>query len=99
MAAAARARDLCADHPVARVGLLLDRLLARRSKERRPAAPRVVLRGRAEELGPASGADVGPRLEDVVVLAGERPLRALLPEDPVLLGLLDLGHLPPLSIL
>ena len=95
VAAAVRTQDLRPDHPVARVRLLLDRLLGRRCEERRPAAPGVVLRLRAEELSAAAGADVLPRLEDVVVLARERRLGALLAQDVVLLGR-ELG--PPLAI-
>src|SRR5205085_410651 len=76
-----------------------------RSEERRPAAPGVVLCLGGEELGAAAGAAVRPVLEDVVVLAAERPLRALVAEHvvllarqlgpPLLLGLLDLRHVPP----
>src|SRR4051794_19866821 len=100
VAAAARAEHLGPDHPVACVRLLLDR--AGRRRERRPTAAGVVLRIGVEELRPAAGADVGARLERVVVLAAERALRALLPEHAVLLvgellpplgvGLLDLRH-------
>ena len=89
--AARGAHDLGANHPVSRVGLLVDRVLAGRRVEGRPAAARVVLRLRAEDLGPATGAAIRARLEDVVVLAGERRLGALLPQDAVLLG----GELGP----
>src|ERR1700756_522819 len=102
MAAAFRAHDLGPHHPVARVRLLLDRLAARRRRERRPAAARVVLRVRLEQLGPAARAAVRPGLEDVVVLAREWRLCSLAAEDVVLLGrqlgaplrlgLLDLWH-------
>src|SRR5262249_56059607 len=55
-------------------------------RERGPGAARVVLGFRAEELGAASGAAVSAVVERVVVLAGERPLRALLSQHVVLLG-------------
>ena len=86
VAAARGAHHLGAHHPVARIGLLVDRILARRRVERRPAAARVVLRVGGEELRAAAGAAVGARLEDVVVLAGERRLGALLAQYAVCLG-------------
>src|SRR5579875_105882 len=102
VAAAARAEHLCPHHPVARVGLLLDGGLVRGRGERRPAAAGVVLRLRLEQRRAAAGAAVGAGLEDVVVLAAERRLGSLLPQDVVLLrrerlaplplGFLDLGH-------
>jgi hypothetical protein len=61
-------------------------LLARRRRERGPAAAGVELRVGDEQLGSAPGAPVGARLECVVVLASERALRALLPQNAVLLG-------------
>src|SRR5205823_13134791 len=55
---------------------------------------------RAEELGSAAGAAIDAGLEDVVVLAAERPLGSLLAEDVELLRrqlapplLLGLSHL------
>ena len=69
VAAAARAQHLGADHPVGDVRLLLDRVVALRRVEGGPAAARVVLRVRLEQLGAAPGAAVRARLEDVVVLA------------------------------
>src|SRR3954452_23833516 len=100
--AAGGAEHLGAFHAEGRVGLLVDRLRVGRRRERGPAAAGVVLRIGDEELCPAAGAPVGARLERVVVLAAERPLRALLAKDPVLLGrqlglpllwcFLDLGH-------
>src|SRR6266704_2580374 len=77
MAAAARAHDLRADHAVADVGLLVGRLLRRGCVERGPAAARVVLRARDEQLRSAAGALVRARLEDMVVLAAERRFGAL----------------------
>src|SRR5205823_14760684 len=57
--------------------------------------------------GPAAGAAVRARLEDVVVLAAERRLRTLLAQHlvllgrqllpPLLLGLLDLRHEPSVA--
>src|SRR5690606_16709005 len=87
VAAAARAQNLGAHHPVARVGLLVDRALAGRGVEGRPAATGVGLRVGVEQLGPAAGAAVRAGLEHVVVLAGERRLGALFAEDPVALGI------------
>src|SRR6266581_2549973 len=58
MAAAARAHDLGANHPVGRVRLLVDRIARGGRVERRPSAAGVVLRVRAEQLGAATGADV-----------------------------------------
>ena len=52
VAAAGRAQDLGAHHPVGRVGLLVDRLLAGRRGERGPAAAGVVLRVGVEQLAP-----------------------------------------------
>ena len=85
-----------------RIGLLVDRVLAGRCVEGRPAAPGVVLRLRLEQRRAAARAAVRARLEGVVVLAAERRLRSLLAEDvellrrelraPLLLGLLDLRH-------
>src|SRR5438270_2569365 len=72
-------------HEEAPVLLGLDRVLARRLVERGPAAAGVVLRVRAEELRTAAGTPVDARLEHVVVLAAERPLGSLLPEDVELL--------------
>src|SRR4051812_12944816 len=105
MATAVRARHLGADHPVARVRLLVDRIVARRGVERGPAAAGVVLRLGGEQLRAAAGAAVRAVLEDGVVLAAERPFGALLAQDAVLLGaqlgpplgfgLLDLGHASP----
>src|SRR4051812_24671281 len=102
MAAAARAEDLGPHHPVARVGLLVDGVAGGRRAERGPAAARVVLRVGVEELGAAPGAAVRAGVEGLVVLAGERRLGRLLPQDPVLLvaelappvlvGLLDPRH-------
>src|SRR5919197_1542251 len=85
MALARGAQHLGPAHEEAPVLLGLDRILARRLVERRPAAAGVVLRLRAEELGAAAGAPVDARLEHVVVLAAERPLGSLLPEDVELL--------------
>ena len=83
----------------------LDGLAARGRVERWPAAAGVVLRLGLEQLGAAAGAAVDAVGEDVVVLAGECPLGALLAQHavllggqllpPLLLGLLNLGHLPP----
>src|SRR5215207_10134888 len=86
MPAARGAHHFGSDHPVRRVRVLVDRALARRSGEGGPPAARVVLRFRAEELGAAAGAAVRSVVERVVVLAAERPLRALLAEDAELLG-------------
>src|SRR5436305_8983593 len=86
VAAAVRAGHLRPHHAVARVGLFVDGVRGRRRVERGPAAAGVVLRLRAEQLGPAAGATVRPVLEDVVVLAGERGLGALLSKDAVLVG-------------
>src|SRR4051812_48987721 len=85
VAATGGAHDLGAHHPTARVGLLVDRLVARRGGERRPAAAGVVLGVGDEELGVAAGTVVGAGLEDMVVLARERRLGALLAQDPILL--------------
>src|SRR5207237_651174 len=102
VAAAARAQHRWAHHAVARVGLLLHRVLAGRGGEGRPAAAGVVLRVGVEQLRTAAGAPVRPGLEDVVVLSAERRLGPLVAEDPILLGgqllaplllgLLDLCH-------
>src|SRR5581483_2838384 len=69
----------------ARIGLLVDRLDRGGREERRPAAARVVLRLRREQLRPAPRAAVGARLERVVVLARERRLGALLAQHVVAL--------------
>src|SRR4051812_49611721 len=105
MSAAVRAHDLGADHPEGHVAVLVDRVPARRRVERRPAAAGVVFRLGLEELGAAAGAAVRAVLEDVVVLARERPLCSLLPQDavlvraelqaPFLLGLLNFRHHAP----
>src|SRR5205807_9811081 len=58
LAAAASAHHFRAHHAEAGVGLLLDRLLARRRVEGRPAAARVVLRVGDEQLGSAARAVV-----------------------------------------
>src|SRR4051812_2256610 len=104
VAAAVRAHDLRAHHPVARVRLLVDRSVSCRGEERGPAAAGVVLRLGLEQRRAAAGADIRPVVEDVVVLAGERALRGFLPENAVLLGrqlraplrfgLLDWAHGP-----
>src|SRR5436190_7679148 len=86
MTAARGAHHLGAHHPERRVRLLVDRLLARRRVEGRPAAAGVVLRVGAEELGAATGAPVRAGLEDVVVLAGEGTLGPLLAQYTELLG-------------
>src|SRR5947209_6389376 len=86
VAAAARAQHFGANHAVAGVGLLLDRVLAGRRVERGPAAARVVLRVRLEQLRSAAGAAVRPRLEDVVVLTREGRFRSLLPQHVELLA-------------
>ena len=86
VAAARRAHDLGANHPVARVGLRDDAVERRRLEEARPAAARLELRVRAEELRPAAGAAVDAVAVLVPVRAGERALRALAPQDLVLLG-------------
>src|SRR6185295_17785516 len=88
------------------VDFLVDRLRGRRRVERRPAATRVVLRLRHEQLGAAARTVVLAGLEGVVVLAGERRLRPLLAQDavllgcqlrtPLLVGLLDFRHQSPL---
>src|SRR6202011_2306748 len=85
-AAAICADHLGTDHPETDIGLLVDRILVRGRVERGPAAAGVVLRLRAEELRPATGAAVGARLEGLVVFARERRFRALLAQDPILLG-------------
>src|SRR5438477_6125941 len=105
MAAAIRAHDLGPHHSEGRIALLVDRLVARRRGEGRPAAARVVLGLGAEELGAAARAAVRARLEHVVVLARERRFRPLFAEDAVLLGvelraplrlgLLDFRHHTP----
>src|SRR5260221_6552177 len=87
MAAARGAHLLSANHPVARVVLLVDRLLARRRGERGPAAAGVVLGLRAEELGATARTRIGAGLENVVVLTRERRFRPLLAQDAVLLGI------------
>src|SRR2546428_3307024 len=102
VAAAARAEHLGADHPVASVALLLDRIPAGWGVEGRPAAAGIVLRVRLEQGGATPGAVVRARLEDVVVLTAEGRLSALLTKDPVFLrcqlvaplgvGLLDSTH-------
>src|SRR5512132_4331335 len=61
MAAAGRADDLLAHHPVALVDPHLDGVERRRLGEARPARAGVVLRLRPEELGAAAGAAVHPR--------------------------------------
>src|SRR3954467_2925986 len=86
VAAARGAYHLCSRHPEGRIALLVDRVRVGRGVEGGPAAARVVLRLGLEEDGPAAGAAVRARLEGVVVLAGERRLSALLPEDAVFLG-------------
>ena len=78
VAAAVRAHDLGAHHPEGRVALLVDRLLFRRCVEGGPAAARVVLRLRREQLGSAPRAVVGAWVERVVVLAGEGRFGAFL---------------------
>src|SRR5438128_7557397 len=105
MPAAIRAHDLRAHHSECRIALLVDRLLARRRGEGRPAAAGVVLGLGAEELGAAAGTAVGAGLEHVVVFARERRFRPLFAEDAVLLGaelrtplrvgLLDFRHHTP----
>src|SRR5215212_10727529 len=107
VATAVGAQDLRSNHPMARVGLLLDRVLRRGGRERGPAAAGVVLRVRLEKLYAAPGAAVGPGLENVVVLVDERRFGALLPQHVVLLGrqlspplgvgLLHLGHVHSVS--
>ena len=102
VSAAASAHHLGAEHAVAYVRLFLDRILACRREEGRPAATGVVLALREEELRAAAGTAVDAGLEDVVVLAGERRLGALPAQDPVVLvrqlpaplrlALLDLRH-------
>src|SRR2546423_4323731 len=91
VAAALRARDLRSDHEVAAVGVLLDRGGRGRGVEARPAAVSVELGVRDEQLGAAAGAPVQPGRSRVPVLARERPLGALLPQNLVLLR----GPLPP----
>ena len=85
MAAAGGAHHLGAHHAVARVGLGDRRSRGRRLDEARPAGAGVELRVGAEELGAAAGAAVDAGVLRVDVLAGERALGALPPEDLVLL--------------
>ena len=104
---AALAHDLDALHPEAHVALERQVLLGDGVPEARPSGPRVVLFVGAEELGAAADACVRTRVFLVVVLAGERPLGALLPSHvklhvgellaPLGGALVDLvahGHLP-----
>src|ERR1044072_9193023 len=95
MPAARGAHPLGPRVPEGSVRVLVDDVVGRRRVERGPAAARVVLGVGAEELGPAAGAVIRPLVEDVVVLAGERTLGALLPEDMELLGC---QLLPPLLL-
>src|SRR5262245_61370048 len=85
MTATGRAHDLGARHSVARVRLGHDAVERRRLVEARPARARLELRVGAEERAPAAGAAVDPRIVLVPVHARECALRALLPEDLVLL--------------
>src|SRR4030095_8429935 len=86
MAAAGRAHHLRANHPVARVRLRHDAVERRGLEEARPAAARFELRVRPEQHGAATGAPVDAGRVLVPVGAGEGSLRALVPEDLVLLG-------------
>ena len=78
------ARDLRADHEVAPVAVELDVLGVHRVGEARPSGAGVELGVRREELGAASGADVGAVVLRVDELAGERTLGALPAQDVVL---------------
>src|SRR5687767_9683733 len=81
---AARADDLGADHAVRGVAMLLDRAVFG-AHEARPARAAVEL-GTAFEQGlPAPGAGIFAGSFVLLVLAGERPLGAVLTQDLVLL--------------
>src|SRR5438270_7530509 len=86
VAAAAAADDLGAGHPVARVGVGLDRFGEGRLGEARPPGARLELGVGAEQVGAAARAPVHPGVLAVDVLAGEGGLGALLAQDLVLLG-------------
>src|SRR5262249_45664866 len=86
VAAAGRAGDLGADHPVAAVDVRVDALERHRLDEARPACARVELRLGAEELRAAARTAVDAGRLGVEILAGERPLGALLAQNVVLRG-------------
>src|SRR5690606_26611776 len=83
--AATRASDLVAHVSERAVLVRADRLRPDRLIEARPAGARVVLRLRAEEMLSADDAEILPGILERVVLARERPLRAALLRDVVLL--------------
>src|SRR5918994_625837 len=93
VAAAGRAHDLRARHPVARVRLGDDAVEGGRLEEARPAAARLELRVGAEELRAAARAAVDAVSVLVPVGARERALRPLVAEDLVLLGAQTLAPL------
>ena len=86
MTAATAAGHLRSNHPVAAVLVLDDLPFGGRLGEAGPAGARVELRVRDEQLRAAAGASVDPRPLLVPVGTREGALRALLPQDVVLLG-------------
>src|SRR5579875_2196457 len=86
MAAATATAHLGPDHPVAGVAVQRDVLGDRRLVEARPAATRLELRLRAEQLRAAASAVVAAVRLDVEILAAERRLGPVPPQHLVLLG-------------
>src|SRR4051812_38730701 len=85
MRAATAAHHFGPGHAVAAVRVFLDPPGLQRLGETGPAAPRVVLLVRGEQLLTARGTEVDARRLRVPVGAGERPLGPLLAEYVILL--------------
>src|SRR5579859_2120943 len=84
MAGAFRAQDFGADHAVRVILLLVDMALHRRLGEARPAAAGIELGIGLEQRLPAAGADIGPGLGLIFILARERALGRLFAQDRIL---------------
>src|SRR4051812_45235536 len=79
------AENLCAYHPVAGINFGADIILPGRCGETRPAAARVELRVRAEQLVSASHTFISALFLRIVIFTCEGSLRSLLASDGVLL--------------
>src|SRR5678815_3342621 len=86
MRIAARAQHFGAPHEEAAILLERDGFFRHRRPEARPARAGIVFRRRFEQRRAAADAAIEARLLVVPMLAGERPLGAVLARDVILLG-------------
>src|SRR2546421_4279074 len=85
MGVATRAQDFCANHPMARINFGAHIIFDGRFGKARPAAARVELRFRTEQLVATSRAFICTLLFRIVILASEGSLCPFLTCDLVLL--------------